>query len=322
MTILGWLGRRATAALACGALAGLALPWLAEFFRALLPEIVFVFIVASFLKVDWGTVSHAWREPALPLRALVWCVIGVPILLATLLLVIPLTDGLTQSLAIWAASPPMTAAIVFAMILRLDTSLTIGVAMISMLVVPFTAPILCLYLADVTIAAGSLALVRNVAIFVAAAMLVAVLLRRCLGKAFLEKRGDELNGLVILTLIAYAAALTAGIGSEFMANPMHVLQFLLAGFVSNIAVQLLTTAVFWRDGKIRAVSTALLAGNRNMSVLCANLGAAFTPEIALFFAASHVPIYTLPWLLRRVYARISARPAELQRLQRPPAVAE
>ncbi len=306
MPLLAWLGRRATAALAGGALLGLALPWLASLFRAMLAEIVFVFIVASFLKVDWRTVSQVWQTPALPLRGLAWSVIGLPIVLAAVLSIIPLAEGMSQSLIIWGVSPPMTAAIVFAMLLRLDTALAVGVAMTGMLVVPFTAPILCAYLGDITIAAGSLVLVRNVAFFVGGAILVALILRRLMGRAFIEGRADELNGLVILTLIAYAASLTAGVGAEFAERPLRVVQFLAAGFVSNVAAQLVTAALFWSYGKKQAMSVALLAGNRNMSVLCANLGAAMTPDIALFFAASHVPIYTLPWLLRRLYAWIVA----------------
>jgi hypothetical protein len=50
-----------------------------------------------------------------------------------------------------------------------------------------------------------------------------------------------------------------------------------------------------------ATTAALLTGNKNMSVIYANLGGANSPEITLFFAAIHVPIYAFPWFFQGVY---------------------
>jgi hypothetical protein len=44
-----------------------------------------------------------------------------------------------------------------------------------------------------------------------------------------------------------------------------------------------------------------------MSVLCAGLGTAATAEIMLFFALSHVAVYTLPWLFGRCYRWVAMR---------------
>lgn len=306
MFLLSWLGRRATAALAGGALLGLALPWLADVFRSALPQIVFVFIVASFLNIDGSTMRQAWRVPLVPCAVLAWCMIGLPIVLAAALNLIPMEAGLRQALLIWGVSPPMTAAIVFAILLRLDVSLATGVALTSVIVVPFTAPVLVLYLTDVNLAVESIDLFVRVALFVSVALLVAAAIRRAIGSAYIAAHGDALNGLVILTLIAYAAALTSGIGAEFLASPKRVLLYLAASAGVNVIAQAGTAALFSSLGRHTGMTAALLAGNRNMSVLCANLGPAFTPDIVLFFAISHIPIYTLPWLLRGLYARIAA----------------
>jgi BASS family bile acid:Na+ symporter len=306
MAGLAWIGRYATAALLGGVALGLAFPQLAELLNTALPEIVFVFVVVSLLKVDGNTLLYAWRTPLFPALLLAWCLVGLPILLAVVMSVMGLPASFSQALIVWAASPPMTSAIVFAMLLRLDVPLAVAGSILSLLIVPFTAPFLCAYLTDQTMQTGSLALVGQIAWFIGGAMLVAALIRRAVGKPRLMAHEDALSGLVILTLLPFAACLTVGIGAQFAANPWRIVQFVIAGFITNLAAQLATILLFYRFGKAGSITAGLLAGNRNMSVLCANLGPAMTADIGLFFAASHVAIYTLPWLLRGFYAAVSA----------------
>jgi BASS family bile acid:Na+ symporter len=307
MKILAWLGRHATAALALGAFVGLIMPSLAELLRGMLPVLVFLFTAISLLKIDRGTFVPLWKKPALPALVIGWCVILVPLLVGAVLQVAPLPKGLAQAIIIWAASPPMTAAIVFAVLLGLDTSLASGVALSSIFIVPLTGPLLCLALAGLPIGIDAPVLIGRVAAFIGAAAAAAFLVRRVVGHERLARNHDAVNGVIIVTLIAYAAALTAGVGAEFAMHPGRILLFTAAGFATNILVQLVTALLFVRFGVKLSVTSALLAGNRNMSVLCAGLGTAATAEIMLFFALSHVAVYTLPWLFGRCYRWVAMR---------------
>jgi predicted Na+-dependent transporter len=309
LTLFAWLGRYATAALLGGVALGLAFPQLAGWLNGALAEIVFVFVVVSFLKVDGDTLAYSWRAPLLPAILLVWCLIGLPLIVAGSARALSLSPDFSQALIVWAASPPMTSAIVFAMLLRLDLPLAVAGSIISLFIVPFTGPLMLALLSDQRMQTSSLALVGQIAWFIGSAILIAALIRRAVGKPALVAHHDALGGLIILTLVPFAACLTMGVGEQFAKDPWRIIQFVATGFVTNIAAQLATVLLFWQFGSLQRVTGALLAGNRNMSVLCANLGPAMTLDIGLFFAASHVAIYTLPWLLRGFYRAQRAEPA-------------
>ncbi|MBR1217827.1 hypothetical protein JQ557_07495 [Bradyrhizobium sp. U87765 SZCCT0131] len=307
MRILAWLGRHATAALALGVFVGLLIPPLAELLRGGLTVLVFLFTAVSLLKIDGATFAPVRSRPGLPCAIIVWCLVVVPLLAGGALRLLALPEGLSQAIVIWASSPPMTAAIVFAVLLGLDVPLATGVALISIFVVPLIGPALCLMLAGLPIGIDAPVLIARVGVFIGLAAGAAYVVRRLAGGERLQRHADALNGLIIVTLIAYAAALTAGLGDAFAARPGRILAFVAAGFVSNVAVQIVTAFAFLKFGATRSATAAMLAGNRNMSILCAGLGAAITPDIMLFFAVSHVAVYTLPWLLRGLYDRIGER---------------
>jgi len=146
-----------------------------------------------------------------------------------------------------------------------------------------------------------LAMMGRTAAFIGAALAMAWAVRRLAGQIALEKRASELNGAIIILLVLFGISLMGGVSDRLMSDPGHIIKYVAAAFMANLAAQITSSILFARAGSWRSATAALLTGNRNMSVLCANLGAASTPDIMLFFAASHVPIYLLPWMLRKAY---------------------
>lgn len=302
MRALAWLGRHATEALVAGVLIGLALPHLAAVLQGWLSPLVFVFTAAAFLKSDIRLVALAiWRRPLLPALLLIWLLVAVPLATAGVIhwLHVPLQLG--QALMVWAASPSMTAAIVFASLLGLDVSLATSISTISMIVVPLTGPFLINWLAGVAADMDVLTMMGRTAAFIGGALAVAWVARRLSGPATLEKRANELNGAIIILLVLFGMSLMGGVSDRLISDPGRIIEYVAAAFVANLVAQIMSSILFAWDGSWRSATAALLSGNRNMSVLCANLGGATTPDIMLFFAASHVPIYLLPWILRKAY---------------------
>jgi BASS family bile acid:Na+ symporter len=299
---LAWLGRHATEALIVGVFVGLMLPDMAAALKGWLSPLVFVFTAASFLKVDAGAVARAaWRQPLLPTLLLLWSLVAVPIATAAAIHLFHVPIGLAQALIVWAASPSMTAAIVFAALLGLDVTLTIAIATISIILVPLTGPPLVMWLAGLSIGVNALALTARIAAFVGAALAVAWALRGLAGRAVIEKRAGEINGAIIILLVLFGISLMAGVGHRIATDLWHVMGSVIAAFIANVGVQIATGLLFVWAGSRRSATAALLSGNRNMSILCANLDTAAMPDILLFFATSHLPIYVLPWILRKIY---------------------
>jgi BASS family bile acid:Na+ symporter len=299
---LAWLGRHATEALVAGVLVGLMLPDLAAALKAWLSPLVFVFTAASFLKVDAGAVARAaWRQPLLPSLLLLWSLVAVPVATAAAIYLFQVPMGLAQALIVWAASPSMTAAIVFAALLGLDVALAIAIASISIILVPLTGPPLAMWLAGLSIGVNALTLTVRIAAFVGAALAAAWALRGLAGRSVIEKRAGEINGAIIILLVLFGISLMAGVGHQIVTNLRHVMASVIAAFIANVGVQIATGLLFVWAGSRRSATAALLSGNRNMSILCANLDTTSTPDILLFFATSHLPIYVLPWILRKIY---------------------
>ncbi|MGQ0683447.1 hypothetical protein [Bradyrhizobium sp.] len=302
MKMLAWLGQHATEALIAGVIIGLMLPDLAVALRGWLSPLVFVFTAASFLKVDANAVARAaWRQPLLPSLLVVWSLVAVPIVTAGAIYLFHVPTGLAQALIVWAASPSMTAAIVFAALLGLDVAMAIAISTISIVVMPLTGPPLAMWLAGISMDINALTLTGRIAAFIGAALAVAWALRSLAGRVALEKRATEINGAIIILLVLFGISLMAGVGHRIVTDPRHVMEFVIAAFIANLATQIASSLLFVWAGPRRSATAALLSGNRNMSVLCANLGMASTPDIMLFFATSHIPIYVLPWMLRKVY---------------------
>jgi len=303
MRVLAWLGHRAITALAAGAIAGLLLPQFAGYLRRILPELIFLFTALSFLTADWSSIVPPRGHRSLPCALIIWCNIVVPLIVGLALLVPILPNGLSQAIVLWTLSPPMTAAIIFAMILRLETSLTISVTTISIVIAPILGPTLYLCLAGSALKFDGLLIAGHICIFTITAMLVSYLSFRFVGSRRISRYAPQLKGCVVLILVAYSNALTSGISEEFSRTPWRVVAFLAAAFSMNVFVQAFTLCVFPRlDIKTR-MTCALLAGNRNMSILCASFGPASTPDVMVFFAVSHIPTYTMPWLFRGLYRR-------------------
>jgi bile acid:Na+ symporter, BASS family len=299
---LAWLGRHATEALVAGVFIGLIFPHLAAVLQEWLSPLVLVFTAAAFLKADIQLVALAvWRRPLLPALLLIWLLVAVPVATAAIIHSLHVPVQLAQALIVWAASPSMTAAIVFAALLGLDVTLATSLATLSIIAVPLTGPYLINWLAGVAAGMNVLTMMERTAAFIGAALAMAWAVRRLAGQVALEKRACELNGAIIILLVLFGISLMGGVSDRLMSDPGHIIKYVAAAFMANLAAQITSSILFARAGSWRSATAALLTGNRNMSVLCANLGAASTPDIMLFFAASHVPIYLLPWMLRKAY---------------------
>ena len=101
-------------------------------------------------------------------------------------------------------------------------------------------------------------------------------------------------------------AVMDGVRDLIAATPGLVLLNAATALVASLAFQALGYLAFAALGRRHAAEVALVAGNRNMGVVIANLGRAATPELTLFFAAVQLPIYLLPLILRPLYRRLGS----------------
>jgi BASS family bile acid:Na+ symporter len=308
LTLLARLGRHGTWFLAGGLFIGLLVPPLATLLRPTLPALIFVLTAATFLSIDWtALVVHA-RRPGLLVLLLAWGLVATPIIVALVARLLGLPPGLTQSLVLWAASPPLISVPAIALLRGLDGALALLAMVAGTLVMPFTLPPLVLGLLGLELGLSVPALTLRLVLFIGGAALLAALVRRLCGVARLRRHALELSGLNVLILLLFAIAIMDGATARLLSEPRAVLLYAATALSVSVLLQALSFLVFLRLARIPALTIGLIGGNKNMAVVWATLAGAASPELSLFFVTMQLPIYVLPALLKPVYHRLGAAP--------------
>ncbi|MHC1743700.1 MAG: hypothetical protein AB9873_11795 [Syntrophobacteraceae bacterium] len=116
--------------------------------------------------------------------------------------------------------------------------------------------------------------------------------------------GEEIDGVNIVVLFIFVAAIMESVGARFMTAPGATIGLAALAFAVYFSVLGLTAVAFCRAGGARALALGLTASQRNMGLMLAATGGAL-PDLAwLYFALSQFPIYLAPQLLQPLVRRL------------------
>jgi BASS family bile acid:Na+ symporter len=307
---LGWLGRRGTGAVALSAFAGMVLPGLSALARPFVQEAIFALLVLAFLKVDQSAVVARLRRPGLVLAASLWMMLALPAGAALLASAAGLREAapdLAMALFIVTAAPAIMSSPAFMYFLKLDGALSLTVLTLSMLLVPLTAPFTGYLILGEALPLDSLTLGLKLFGLLAGSMAVAALLRRLAGEERIADAQDVINGGSVLLLFFFAIAVMDGVAASFANRPLMSLGIALLTYAVTLTQAGLTMLVFAPALRSDAFVIAYSAGNRNMGLMVAALGGTL-PDLAwLYFGLGQLPIYTLPYLVRPLARRLTAK---------------
>lgn len=316
LTLLAWLGRQGTRAVAISALLGLILPPLSALFRPLVEEAIFVLLVLAFLRVDPVAVVAHVRRPKLVALSLVWMLLAVPLTVGALLQasgLAALHPDIALAAFIVTAAPPIMSAPAFIALIGLDGALSLALVGCGMLLTPLTAPLIGGLLLGESLPIDALALGLRLTGLLAASAGMALLIRRFAGNARVVEAKEHIDGLNVLILFIFAVAVMDGVAERFMAAPLFTLAVAALTFAVALTQMGVTTLVFSRVRRDQGFVIGHAVGNRNMGLLVAALGGTL-PDLAwLYFGLGQLPIYLLPWLLKPLANRIAADQAERDR---------
>jgi bile acid:Na+ symporter, BASS family len=305
--VLAWFGRHGTALMAAGIVTGLAVPPLAHLLGPILPGLIFFLTVATLLRIDWPQVLAHARHPGRIALAVAWFLVATPVLMLVAVRAFDLPPSLSEALVLWAASSPLVSSPAIAMLLGLDGALALVVMASSTLLMPVILPPLVLGLIGMDIGLGLVPLMLRLILFVGGAVLLAVLLRRWLGWAWLQRHVTELNGVNVLTLLVFAIAVMDGMWQRLTDDPQTVLLYAGCAMAASIGCQALSVGAFaWLD-RPQSFTIGLLGGNKALALVYASMAGKASPDLGLFFACQQLPIYLLPALLAPIYRRLGAQ---------------
>lgn len=283
---------------------GVAAPPLAALLRETLTVTVAGLMTLVLLRIDLAQVLGYLRRPLMVAALLAWLLIACPLIAYALVRAAGLDGPLGAALVIMATGCAATSSPAFARLVGLDASISLVVAVLSTLLVPFTAPPLALGLMGIDLAISVGALMGRLALIVGVPLLIALAIRRVVPPQRLSGWSGMVDGTVVLLLVMYGIGVMDGMQAKLLAEPAWIAGGLALAFLGNVGLNAATALAFLAAGRRVALAAGLLSGNRNMALYLAVLPAATDSHILLFFALCQFPLFLSPFLLRPLYDRL------------------
>lgn len=289
--------------LALGVLVGLAFPALAELVRPSMPVMIFLIVLGTLLRTDGKAVIAVLGRPALSVLLPATVMVACPVLIGLLAHRLGLGAELALALVLATAAPPSSGTAAVARMLGLDGTVPLAVTLLCMALAPLTVPLLAGWFGGIGLSALDLAL--RLALLVGGAEGVALLLRRFAG-AQLRSHGEAIDRIVVAALLVFVIATMAGVRAQIEADWQDALLCLALAFACNLSLQG-AGAILLPGALAERLTVGLILGNRNVGLVWSALGAAASPRMALFFAATQLPIYLTPRLIDMIISHARAR---------------
>jgi hypothetical protein len=309
---LAWLGGQGTRAIAALVFIGIAVPPVGEMLKPYVAEAIFLLLCISFMRVDIGALRDQLRRPGIILAATAWTMLGVPLISGLSGLATGLdarAPDLFLALMLQAAASPMMAAPALAAVMGLDSTLVLITLVTSTALVPLTASLFAYVFFGAALKLSALGLGLKLLAILAGSMLVAGAIRWGVGAAAILRHKAEIDGLNILILFVFVAAVMGNVVGGFWANPVRTIELTMLAFAVFFALVGVTALIFRSLGRQRALGLGLMVSQRNMGLMVAATDGVLPGTTWLYFALSQFPIYLSPQLLKPVVTRLSARQA-------------
>jgi hypothetical protein len=306
---LALIGRQGPRALAAVVLFALALPALDALLRPFVTEAIFALLSVAFLRVDIAVLRGHIRKPGLVLAATAWTSLVLPALFGAGCLVLRLdarSPDLFLALMLQGVASPMMAAPAFATLMGLDATLVLTTLVTSTALTPLTAPLFAYAFMGSALTLSPLALGLKLFAILAGSLLLAVAIRRLAGLAAIQRHSERIDGLNILLVFIFVAAVMQDVAGRFWATPLAMIGLTALAFAVTFAVLGLTALAFAAAGRERAFVIGLLASQRNLGLMLAATGGAVPDLTWLYFAVAQFPLYLSPLLLTPLARRLKA----------------
>jgi hypothetical protein len=301
LAALDWLGGQGTRALATLVVLGIALPPVDRLLRPFVTEAVLALLCIAFLRLDVTALRLYLGRPGIVLAATAWTTLAVPALFGGICLSLGLerwAPELFLGLMLQGVASPMMAAPAFAALMGLDATLILLTLIVSTASVPLTAPLFAhLFMGD-ALSFTPLQLGLKLGLILAGSAGVGLGLRSLFGAPAIRRQGRRIDGLNILVLYVFVAAVTEDIAATFVARPALVLGLLALAFAVCLAVLFVSLLAFAWAGRERALALGCMAAQRNMGLMLAATGGVLPDRAWLYFALAQFPIYLAPLLLK------------------------
>jgi hypothetical protein len=306
---LAWLGGQGTRAIAALVFIGIAAPPLGELLKPYVTEAVFLLLCISFLRVDLGALRDHLRRPGLVLAATAWTTLAVPLISGGSCLATGLdvrSPDLYLALMLQAVASPMMASPALAAVMGLDATLVLVTLVTSTALIPITAPLFAYAFLGTALTLSPLGLGLKLVAILAGSLLVAGAIRWSVGLPAIKRHARPIDGLNVLFLFVFVAAVMGNVVGGFLADPVTTIELTGLAFAVFFTLLGVTALIFRKAGRERAMALGLMVSQRNMGLMLAATDGVLPGTTWLYFALSQFPIYLSPQLLKPIVRRLTA----------------
>jgi hypothetical protein len=309
---LAWLGGQGTRAIAALVFVGVAVPPLGERLKPYVTEAVFLLLCISFLRVDLGALRGHLRRPGLVLAATAWTTLAVPLISAGIWFVTGLdtrSPDLYLALMLQAVASPMMASPALAAVMGLDSTLVLVTLVTSTVLIPITAPLFAYAFFGAALTLSPLGLGMKLVAILAGSLLVSGAIRWYVGASAIKRHVRPIDGLNVLFLFVFVAAVMGNVVGGFLADPVTTIELTMLAFAVFLVLLGFTALIFRKAGHERAMALGLMVSQRNMGLMLAATDGVLPGTTWLYFALSQFPVYLSPQLLKTVIRKLRERNA-------------
>ena len=189
-----------------------------------------------------------------------------------------------------AAASPMMAAPASAALMGLDARLVLVTLVTGTALVPLTAPLFALVFLGPALSLSPPLLAAKLTAFLAGTALARGTLRRCVGLAAIARQKDRIDGLNVIVLFVFVAAVMEGVGARIVTAPMTTMALTALAFAVFFALLGLTILLFLPAGREHALALGFMVSQRNMGLMRAATGGTLPGLTWLYFVLSQFPI--------------------------------
>jgi hypothetical protein len=134
-------------------------------------------------------------------------------------------------------------------------------------------------------------------------------IRWTIGASAIKQHATAIDGLNILILFVFVAAVMGTVAGSFLADPVRAIGLTMLAFAVFFALLGVTTLIFRQVGHERALALGLMVSQRNMGLMLAATDGVLPGTTWLYFAVSQFPIYLSPQLLKPIVRRLGVQKA-------------
>jgi BASS family bile acid:Na+ symporter len=295
------------------AVVGIGVPVLGTLLKPLVALAVFLLLVLAFLRVDLTALSDHAKRPMIVVAIMIWTMLVLPACLCWgyhLVGIDVRSPDLMLALVLQAATSPMMSSPAIAAMLGLDAALVLLGMVACTALVSFSAPAFVRVFVGDVVPISPLALGFKLSAMLVGSALTALVIRRWAGRARIVRYTEHFDGLSVILMFIFIAAVTGGVGAVLLSDPLLALGLAALAFALTLLLSGSTMIVFARLGRPQAAALGLMASQRNMGLMLGAAGAVLPDLVWLYLGLAQLPIYTLPQLMKpllRRYLRLDTR---------------